>query len=123
MIAARHLLQRVAIEIDDPDVWAIVRRNPTTRSLTVHLLNREHDHATDKVSTQKDFYVNIREDVLDGDPIDRVVLYAPGEEPINLNYETIDGRVAIDVPQLYLWDVIIFSVTDSPNIKAEPAGA
>jgi hypothetical protein len=32
-----------------------------------------------------------------------------------------DGRVVIDVPQLYLWDVIIFSVADGPNIKTETA--
>jgi hypothetical protein len=55
--------------------------------------------------------VSVREDILDGDLISGAVLYAPGEEPVNLNYETMDGRIVIDVPQLYLWDVIILSVT------------
>jgi hypothetical protein len=111
-----------AVTVDDPDVWAIVRRNPTTNSLAVHLLNREHDHATDKVSSQQNFHVSIREDVLGGDLTDRVVLHAPGEAPIDLHYETIGGRIVIDVPQLYLWDIIILSVTDDRNINMRPTG-
>jgi len=100
-----------AVTVDDPDVWAIVRRNPTTKSLAVHLLNREHDHGTDKVSTQQNFHVSIRKDVLGGDLIDRVVLHAPGESLVNLQHETVDDRIVIDVPELYLWDVIIVSTT------------
>jgi hypothetical protein len=98
-------------ELADLGVWGIVRKHPTTGSLAVHLLNREHDHTTDKVSTQKGFQVSIREDMLEGDPMDRVVLHAPGDDPVNLNYETIDDRIVIDVPQLYLWDVVILRRT------------
>lgn len=93
-------------------MWAIVRRNPTTKSLAIHLLNREHDHGTDSVTTQQNFHVSIREDVLGGNLIDRAVMHAPGEDEIKLHYETIGGRIVMDVPRLYLWDIIIVSVAD-----------
>ena len=90
------------------DVWVLPRRNPhlSESPLVVHVLNRNHDFATDRVVTQLNLTLRIHDSLFAGKPPRHCKAFAPGSEPVSLAVEANGTGVRIKLPELKLWTVL-----------------
>ncbi len=90
------------------NVWALPRRNPrqSKSPLVVHVLNRNHDFATDRTAPQQNLTLRLRRSLLGGNHLARCTAFAPGSEPVSFAIEPDGDGVRIKLPELKLWTVL-----------------
>lgn len=108
---ARSLLAAIELPLaieGAADVWALPRRNlrQSKSPLIVHLLNRNHDFATDRTAPQQNLTLRLRRSLFGGTPPTQCTAFVPGCEPTSLSIASDDAGVQVKIPALKLWSVL-----------------
>ncbi len=90
------------------DVWALPRRNPhlSNSPLIIHILNRNHDFATDRTITQQNLTLFLHDSLLNGHRPKHCKVFAPGTEPATAAVEADTMGVRVKLPEVKLWSVL-----------------
>jgi hypothetical protein len=98
-----------AVEVTPSEnVWALVRANPLTGEVAVHLLNRGYDLGADGVTPISDVRVSIDRSLLGGRAFAIATAYAvpaPEREPVSPSQD--GDRVSFRLPRLDLWSIVV----------------
>ena len=82
-----------------------VPHSPTS-PFVCHLLNRNYDAEADSVQKQRHFKLTLSRSLLPGPKIDKVTLYAPQKEPVEIQVAQTDEDLTVTVPELGLWAIL-----------------
>ncbi len=91
-----------------PNLWVVMRRNPTSGAVAVHLLNRDYALDQDTVRTTGPLTVTIDGALLAGQSFDTASFYnVPHDEPVPVDIRSDHGRTVISVTALDLWGIVL----------------
>jgi hypothetical protein len=88
-------------------VWAVLRRNPTTGEVAVHLLNRDYVLDRDSVRTTGPLTVTIDNSLIGRRAFRSATRYSIPDGPDAVSLRTERGRITIAVPSLDLWSIVL----------------
>ena len=88
------------------NVWVLPRINPG-KPLVCHILNRNYDENTKKVTPVKNVKVILGKPLFDGINIPSCKLLSPGNEPERLDAKVINGELHINIPELGIWSILL----------------
>jgi len=88
------------------NVWAVVRAREDGKSAVVHLLPREYNAETDRVSPAGPVTVSIDAAAFGGRVFRKATLYAVGSEPVTLEVAVEGGRMTFTAPGVSEWGIV-----------------
>lgn len=89
-------------------IWTLPRQktSPDGTELVIHLLNQDYDPESDSMNEKTDFELFVHKELTGDNTAGNAWIYAPGENPLELEVEQADGGARISVPALDLWAIV-----------------